>query len=49
MERELKELQKANATNSSSKPKENIFMVNAKEGKVCIIEPKGITIIDKLS
>ena len=49
MRKEIAELQKVNATRVSSQPKEKIFLVNAKEGKACIIEPKGITIIDKLS
>jgi len=49
MERELAELQKTNTTKASTKSKEKLFMVNAKEGKTCIIESKGITIIDKLT
>ena len=49
MQRELAELKKTNATTTSTKSKEKIFIVNAKEGKSCIIEPKGIEIINELS
>lgn len=49
MQRELAELKKTNATTTSTTLKEKIFMVNAKEGKVCIIEPNGIEIINELS
>ncbi len=49
MRRELAELQKSNATKASTKPREKIFMVNAKERKACILESKGITTINELS
>ena len=49
MQKEIGELKKANATKASTQPKEKIFLVNAKEQKACIIEPKGITIINDLS
>ena len=49
MKRELAELQKANTTKASTKSKEKIIMVNAKERKACILESQGITIIEKLS
>jgi len=49
MQKEIAELQKVNATRVSSQPKEKIFMVNAKEGKTCVLETKGITIISELS
>ncbi len=49
MRKEIAELKKANTTKASTQPKEKIFMVNAKEGKACIIESKGIKIINELS
>ena len=49
MQKELAELKKANATKVPTKPRVKIFMVNAKEEKACIIEPKGITTINELS
>ena len=49
MRRELAEFQKTNTTTTSTKSKEKIIMVNAKKGKVYIVEPNGIKIISELS
>ena len=45
MQREIAELKKTN----TAQPKEKILLINAKDGKACIIEPSGIETIDKLS
>ena len=45
MQRELAELKKTN----TAQPKEKILLINAKDGKACIIEPSGIETIDNLS